>query len=227
MLPAEFQRMYSILSSFLGEAKGGFDGTHTQLQFGCPCCMEKYGEKEHGKFNLECNFFVFHCWKCASEGEEKMEGSVFKLIKLYGNGQLYKDYKECVQSLKDSELYNIDFVKKYNVCAEQIDEIELPNCFRPLREDKYFPPKAMEYLHKRGIGWSIIHDYNIGFTTQDNENKKVGERIVIPSYNKFGELNYWTGRDFTGNGSRVKYYNQKLTERESYSMRKRFSGTLT
>lgn len=214
MLPPEFQRMYSILIAFLGEAKGGFDGEHTQLQFGCPHCAEKHGDKELQKYNLECNFFVFHCWKCASEDDDEMHGSVFKLIKLYGNEQLYKNYKECVISLKESKLYNIDFANDFKVDLSQIDEVKLPNGFRPFKEDRFYPPQAMEYIQKRGITWDIIHEYNLGFTTYSEDDKIASNRIIIPSYNKFGELNYWTGRDFTNNPKRQRYYNPK-TERKS------------
>ena len=214
MLPPEFQRMYSILIAFLGEAKGGFDGEHTQLQFGCPHCAEKHGDRELQKYNLECNFFVFHCWKCASEDDDEMHGSVFKLIKLYGNEQLYKDYKECVISLKESKLYNLDFANDFKVDLSQIDEVKLPNGFRPFKEDRFYPPQAMEYIQKRGITWDIIHEYNLGFTTYTEDDKIASNRIIIPSYNKFGELNYWTGRDFTNNPKRQRYYNPK-TERKS------------
>ena len=214
MLPPEFQRMYSILIAFLGEAKGGFDGEHTQLQFGCPHCAEKHGDRELQKYNLECNFFVFHCWKCASEDEDEMHGSVFKLIKLYGNEQLYKDYKECVISLRDSKLYNLDFANNFKVDLSQIDEVKLPNGFRPFKEDRFYPPQAMDYIQKRGITWDIIHEYNLGFTTYSEEDKIASNRIIIPSYNKFGELNYWTGRDFTNNPKRQRYYNPKI-ERKS------------
>ena len=31
--------------------------------------------------------------------------------------------------------------------------------------------------------------------------------LIIPSFNKFGELNYWTGRDFTNLPKDKKYYN--------------------
>jgi hypothetical protein len=210
MLPPEFQRMYLILIAFLGEAKGGFDGEHTQLQFGCPHCAEKHGDRELQKYNLECNFFVFHCWKCASEDEDEMHGSVFKLIKLYGNEQLYKDYKECVVSLKESKLYNIDFANNFKVDLSQIDEVKLPNGFRPFKEDRFYPPQAMDYIQKRGITWDIIHEYNLGFTTYSEDDKIASNRIIIPSYNKFGELNYWTGRDFTNNPKRQRYYNPKI-----------------
>lgn len=65
-------------------------------------------------------------------------------------------------------------------------------------------------ISKRGITWDIIHEYNLGFTTYSEEDKIASNRIIIPSYNKFGELNYWTGRDFTNNPKRQRYYNPKI-----------------
>lgn len=214
MLPAEFKTMYDILASFLGEAKNGFDNENYQFQFGCPRCAEKYGKKELNKHNLECNLFVFNCWKCSSEGDDDMHGSVFKLIKLYGNDQLYKEYKACIESLKKSKLYDLNFSKQYNIDLSQIDDIQMPNNFRPFKKDKYYPKRAMEYLQNRGISWDIIDYFGLGFTTYSEENKMASNRIIIPSYNKFGELNYWTGRDFTGLSKRQKYFNPKV-ERKS------------
>ena len=101
----ELRRLYLILSSFLGEAKGGFDGTNLQLQFPCPRCIEKNGPKEAMKFNLECNLGrgVYHCWSCSSEGD-KMSGSIFRLIREYGNEALMKDYQDVLDSIKNSDL---------------------------------------------------------------------------------------------------------------------------
>ena len=37
----ELNKIYSILVSFLGDSKSDFDGKEMQLQFACPCCVEK------------------------------------------------------------------------------------------------------------------------------------------------------------------------------------------
>lgn len=213
MLPAEFRQMYEILSSFLGEAKGGFDGERTQLQFGCPNCIEKHGESEHSKYNLECNFFVYHCWKCSSE-DDYMSGNVLKLIKKYGNDDFYNQYRKCIQSLKSSKLYKIDFIKDFNVDIEKIDTLSLPKYYRSFKQGKYYPKRALEYLQKRGIDWPIIEQFNIGFTTYQEDDTIRSNRIILPSYGKYGELNYWTGRDFTGNDKRQKYCNPKVERKD-------------
>ena len=214
----ELRRIYNILSSFLGEAKNGFDGKNMQLQSPCPRCVEKYGSREELKFNLECNIALqkFNCWKCSDEGDD-MHGSIIKLIKLYGNERLLKEYKEAIHSLRESKMYKLNFSDdEFNIDTKsvEIDDLRLPRGFRRITEDKYVPEKVMDYLNSRGIGYDIIDKFNMGYVEYDKDNFMSNYRIYIPSYDKFGDLNYWTGRDYLSRDKVVKYYNPK-TERKS------------
>ena len=216
IIPEELYRIKAILDSFLGESKQDLDAS-CQLEYPCPRCVEKYGNKEIRKYNLSISLSggVYNCWKCSDESDDEMHGSLIKLIKIYGNERLLKEYKEEIRSLRDSKLYKIGYAKELNInttFAER-DDIKLPTSYRPFKEGKYYPSEALEYLQKRGISWDIINEYNIGFTTFNPENKIVSNRIIIPSYNKFGELNYWTGRDFTGK-KKQKYFNPVAERKE-------------
>ena len=176
--------MYGILVSFLGEAKNGFDGKNMQLQFACPNCIEKYGKGEERKMNLEVSISkqVFRCWKCSDEGDN-MSGSILKLIKLYGNEELLKEYKEAIRSFRESKLYKLNFSDdEFNIDTKsvEIEDLMLPKSFRQLREDKYYPKKVLEYLNNRGIGWDIIEKYNIGYTEYDKDNFMASYRVYIP-----------------------------------------------
>ena len=53
----------------------------------------------------------------------------------------------------------------------------------------------------------------IGYTTYDTTQKQVSSRIIIPSFNEYGELNYWTGR-FTKLKHRQKYYNPIIERKD-------------
>jgi len=210
----ELDKIYSILVSFLGEAKNGFDGKNMQLQFACPNCVEKYGKSEERKTNLEVNIAsgLYHCWKCSDEGD-KMSGSILKLIKIYGNEKLLNDYKEAIRSFRESKLYKLNFSdNEFNIDTKsiEIEDLRLPKSFRLLKEDKYYPKRVLEYLNKRGIGWDIIEKYNIGYTEYDKDNYMSSYRVYIPSYDKYGDLNYWTGRDYLNRDKVVKYYNPKI-----------------
>lgn len=213
-MEAELNKIYSILESFLGESKSGFDGKNMQLQFPCPNCVEKYGKAEERKFNLEINLSkqLFHCWKCADEGDE-MYGSILKLIKLYGNEQLLKEYKEAIHSLRESKLYKLNFSDDdFNIDTKsvEIEDLKLPSSFKYIRKDKPLPKDVAKYLNSRGIGWDIIERYSMGYTEYTKDSFMPSYRIYIPSYDKYGDLNYWTGRDYLNRDKVVKYYNPKV-----------------
>lgn len=199
------------MSSFLGQPKGEITESG-QLQFACPRCVAEKGSKEEHKFNLEVNIFKgFQCWSCCSMDDE-MKGSISKLIKIYGNNEILKEYRQLILEMKNEPLYELQFKDTLEPFLKK--ETQLPSNFRPLRENKYAPTKVMEYLKKRGIDWDIINEFNLGYTAYDENNKQISSRIIIPSYNQYGELNYWTGRDYTGIEHRQKYFNPP-TERKT------------
>ena len=211
---SELDKIYNILTSFLGEAKNGFDGKNMQLQFGCPKCVEKYGKVEEQKFNLEISLSkqLYRCWKCDDEGEH-MSGSILKLIKIYGNERLLKDYKEAIRSFRESKMYKLNFSEdEFNIDTKtiELEDLRLPKSFKLLRKDKFCPKPVMEYLSKRGIGWDIIEKYNLGYTEYVKDDFMPSYRVYIPSYDKYGDLNYWTGRDYLDRKGVVKYYNPKV-----------------
>lgn len=205
-----FRRFQTLMSSFLGEPKNPINDAG-QLQFGCPRCIAEKGERESSKFNLEVNLFKgFQCWSCCSMDDE-MKGSISKLIKMFGNEQIMSEYRKLILEMKNEPLYELHFQHTTEPLLKK--ETQLPPNFRPLNEERYTPKKALEYLFKRGIKWDIIEDFGLGYTAYDVNNKQVSSRIVIPSYSQYGELNYWTGRDYTGLEGRQKYFNPK-TERK-------------
>ena len=211
---SELDKIYNILASFLGEAKNGFDGKNMQLQFGCPKCIENKGEREAHKYNLECNLQIqrFNCWACSNEGEQ-MSGSILKLIKMYGNEKLLAEYKEAIRSFRESKMYKLNFSEdEFNIDTKaiELEDLRLPKSFKLLRKDKFCPKPVMEYLSKRGIGWDIIEKYNLGYTEYVKDDFMPSYRVYIPSYDKYGDLNYWTGRDYLDRKGVVKYYNPKV-----------------
>ncbi len=210
MIPQEIYNLKSLLVQCLGESKKELDESY-QLQFACPRCIENKGDGEKRKFNLEVNLKkgVFNCWSCG-QFDEEMHGSILKLFKLYGNESIIKEYKDTVQSLQQSKLYQISFENgDFNIDFTIVEnnDVNLPNNFTAFNKDKKNNYKALDYLLKRGITWDIINKYKIGYTKYDENFKQLSSRIIIPSFNKFGELNYWTGRDFTNLPKRQKYYN--------------------
>ena len=217
MIPNEIYKLKSLLDSFLGESRKELDESY-QLQYSCPRCRENKGVSEDRKKNLEINIKLncYQCWACGQYDDE-MHGSIIKLIKLYGNETILREYKETIYSLRQSKLYEVSFDKNdFNIDTTVFERetVKLPSNFKKFNREAYNASKAIEYLTNRGIDWDIIDFYNICYTMYDENNKQVSSRIIIPSFNKFGELNYWTGRDYLGFDKRQKYYNPQIERKD-------------
>ena len=216
----ELEKLYNILTVFLGESKSGYSEGQMQYQFPCPHCIEKYGYQEARKYNLEVSFTkggVYQCWKCSSEGDDLMHGSIKKLIRLFGNEKLLDEYTNVIHSIRDSELYKLHFSDFDRTIIER-EALKLPPSFKFFNKNERNNYGALKYLQNRGIGWDIIEKYKIGYTEKEEENKKGSFRIIIPSYNALGELNYWVGRDYLPKSKkyaqRLKYDNPKVEKKD-------------
>lgn len=215
----EIKKLKGILDSILGEPKQELDSS-MQLEYPCPRCIEKYGKGEIRKSNLSLSLSKqkFQCWKCASEGDNDMKGSVVKLIRMYGNERLLSEYRETIRSIRESDLYKLHYLDSdFNIEIPVIEkeELKLPSSFKRFKKGESHRKGAMEYLAKRGIRWDIIERYGIGYTEGEEEpsDKKYSYRIIIPSYDEYGELNYWVGRDYIPKSSRIKYANPKVEKK--------------
>lgn len=196
------QRIYNILVSLLGESKqGGYDKGVTQYQFNCPYCADEKGSVDN-KYNLEVSFSLgkFHCWSCGNAGP------ISRLIKMRGGKPLADEYFRIIQDLKDNKYYNLDLFKDNGDFFEE-QYIKLPKTFQKIDLATCRDKSLKAYLEKRKITQDIIDKYNIGRTTWDEEDWTWRNRIIFPSYNAVGDLNYFIGRTYKDNDKRNKYKN--------------------
>jgi len=217
MIAQEIRQMYEILVSFLGKSKSPLDDT-LQLQFSCPNCQERDGAQESHKYHLEVNIAkgIYHCWKCASV-DDSMRGSVYKLIRIYGNKELLSEYKDAVASFRESSLYKLHYDKddfQTDSSDENTNNVDFPDGYTELVKGIHDDSPAFKYLSKRGIDWPIINNYHIGFISGQGVQKSLLNRIVLPSFDKYGDINYWTARDFTGNSRRQRYFNPYVERKD-------------
>lgn len=210
----QFQKILDLLESFLGPSIRGFDD-NLQAQFDCPACaIDKGLYGGDGKHNLEVNVRhgVFKCWACSQTNN--MSGSIYKLIRTYGNKQLLEAYKNEIYTIRQSKLYDLNLHNGDFKTEEESDFLDdagvsLPLSYKPIDyTSKNIPRQVISYLQNRGIPEFIVKRFRLGYTTNQDPDYQVRNRIIIPSYDRFGELNYWTGRDFTGK-RKLKYYNHK------------------
>ena len=182
----EFDEIVEIISEFLGEPKKIYE-SKSQISWNCPVC-----DDGNNKGNLEVNIekSVFHCWSCGDV--EGTHGSLGKLFDKYGNKKLKK-------------LYNVLKPETVQPKQKKIKKLTLPEGFTLFSESSPAYPvrrQAYNYLKNRGITDEIIKKYNIGFCDRGSHTG----RIVIPSYDSNGELNYYVARSWDTK-SKFKYKN--------------------
>lgn len=185
-----------ILESFLGEHRK-HNETNGQVSFDCPACSaEKEMPEGDGKGNLEVNYQkdVFKCWVC--KDTNNMYGPIGKLIKQYGTKKNLKDYRL--------------FKPEFNPNSKRVETIaELPEGFKLLKDctsSDFKYNSAIKYLQERNITGDIIQNFEIGYTTKG----KFFNRIIIPSYDEDGYLNYFIARWFDKTYTKVKYLNPDI-----------------
>jgi DNA primase len=163
----------------------------TDAVYFCPKC-------NHYKRKLEVSLITgkYNCWVCGFSGLNF--GSLLK--KLNAPHECYEAIGQIKNKKVTHELWDL-FEEPYS-----IQEIHnLPSefkslCDKNIRSIEY--KNAINYLKQRGVTEIDIYRYNIGYCeTGDYKN-----RIVIPSYDSNGFLNFYSCRDFYNN-SYLKYLN--------------------
>jgi hypothetical protein len=196
------QFLADILESFLGEPRKHNEDTG-QIAFDCPACSAEKGLPEgDGKGNLEINYNMnkFKCWACSETNH--MHGPVIKLLKRYATPRHIRDY---LILKPDADI----------VIAKQVTDVvvELPDEYKKLSEctpQDYKYGVAMNYLRKRGIGPDIIKEFDIGYAVKG----KYFNRIIIPSYDADGKVNYFIARWFDREYNKIKYLNPTAEKQE-------------
>jgi DNA primase len=182
----ENEALVELLEEVLGD-HGLHYPNRGQISFNCPVC-----DDDRNKHNLEVNYIgnVFKCWSCGDS--EGTHGPLGRIFDKYGN----KKQKKLYNVLKPETVVKREKPKK---------QLKLPDGFTLFKDSSPIYPvrrQAMNYLKSRGITDEMIEKYQIGFCDKGDHSG----RIVIPSYNTKGELNYYIARSWNPM-SRAKYKN--------------------
>jgi len=182
----ENDALVELLEEVLGD-HGLHYPNRGQISFNCPVCDD--GRNKH---NMEVNYIdnVYKCWSCGDS--EGTHGALGRIFDKYGNR-------------KQKKLYNV--LKPETVVKREKKKktLKLPEGFTLFKDSSPVYPvrrQAMNYLKNRGITDEIIEKFGIGFCDKGDH----AGRIVIPSYNTKGELNYYIARSWNPM-SRAKYKN--------------------
>jgi hypothetical protein len=199
------QEFHSVIKSVFDDVQGY--NVSEQLSVNCPRCQESAGLSEpDGKYNLEINTAkrVFRCWKC---DEPRFSGSLGSLIYQYGSKadyEIYKVYNQSYIQYNDDEIEQVHYVV-----------VELPAEIIYFSKMDITDPDHLEAYNymviDRKISKEILLKYNIGFCIIG----KYKKRIIIPSYDKDGNVNYFVARNYDKKYKKIKPYDNPKANKSS------------
>ena len=164
-----------------------------ELAFYCPFC-------NHSKQKLQVNTETqkWHCWTCNSGGK--------KLTSLLRKLDVDRNTISIIREIYGDSNYN----PKQEDSETKI-YISLPKEYISLNESpKGFNPEykqAINYLTQRGITQKEIVKYSIGYC----KDGLYARRVIIPSYNSDGSLNYFISRSYYQD-EKMKYKNPPISK---------------
>ena len=184
----------NIVTTTLSNALGSYLTLKgNELAFYCPFC-------NHHKQKLQVNTETqkWHCWTCNSGGKKltsllrklDVDRKTISIIReIYGDSNWTPQQEDA-----DTKVF-ISLPKEFISLAEE------PKGFNP--EYKH----AIHYLTERGITMKDIIKYNIGYCKEG----LYGRRVIIPSYNSDGSLNYFVSRSYYPE-EKMKYKNPPISK---------------
>ena len=139
---------------------------------------------------------AWHCW--ISDKKGRSINSLFKQMNL--GKQYFEQLSKIIQSAK---------YKNFDTEEKVVEIIALPEDYRPLWKPKKTPDfrNAMSYLKKRGVTIFDILKYRIGYC----ESGEYSGKIIIPSYDCTGQLNYFVSRAYY-EADKYKHKNPKISK---------------
>jgi len=168
----------NIINSFLGD----YHRTGNEYLFNCPFC-------HHHKKKLSLNFEKgkYKCWICDEHG------SIRKLVRKKARWDLFQKWK-ILDGIVDLDTNLSDLFTEKTRGQDEI--FSMPDKFVTLtsKNRTLSHKKPLGYLEKRGITEDDILYWKIGFCFGG----EYVDRVIFPSFNLNGDLNYFVGRTITG-----------------------------
>lgn len=171
--------------------KGRLSGNGKNFDVRCPICAPSDASKK--KLSIRTDNEANHCWVCGFKAR-----SLAPLLKKFGTQDQLNKYREKFGGGSlDSQL----------VTGEKFEEnkLELPKDFQLLVNASISDPdvKAIwRYLVDRGLSERDAWYFKLGLSNE----MRWRRRVIMPSFDIFGRLNYFTARSIDKN-KRPKYDN--------------------
>jgi hypothetical protein len=161
-----------ILTRALGACT--LDRKGINAAFRCPDC----GGSKKQKFIVRIDTGQYHCWVCDARGS-----SIAKVLR-----------KLSPEAAARWEGVTGSHQRRFLDEVVEAPKVELPLGFRLLAEcmDTYDPDTraCIDYIRNRGLGLREMWYFRFGFVRRG----RLARRVIMPSFDSEGKLNYWTAR---------------------------------
>ena len=186
-----FTSKVEFLRQVFGNISVARDGVNVAVK--CPVC----DESEKKKFSINTETWQCHCWVCGIKG-----GNPYKIFKEHIGEDVAIFFKD--RFLKEKFNHQTD-TNDTSLC------VELPSSFLPLFINSHHSDpdvkNCLTYLRNRGITHRDLWYFKLGTAVTG----KFRRRIIIPSFDSEGSLNYFSSRSIDDN-SKFKYVNSKASK---------------
>jgi DNA primase len=167
-----------LVESVLGKGQSTSKGNYA---FKCPFCTHHKNKMEISLRTTAKRENFWHCWVCGAKGKTILT--------------LFKKIKAPQDKIAELNILIVPSKKEEHI---DISVLELPKEFISLSNEvenkiaQIEAKHALKFLKKRGITQDDIIKYNIAFCKEG----KYEYRVIIPSYDSLGKLNYFIARDY-------------------------------
>jgi len=181
----------SFISNVFGEIQMARDGRNVAVC--CPSC----GEKEKKKLAIRLDDWQFHCWVCGSKGK-----TLVPMLRKHSAREVLSYYRDrflgqVIRESNDEE-------------TETIESVSLPEGTKLIAENLGTKDPDLRaciaYLKTREIDEDLMWRFRLCFSSTGRHRR----RILMPSFDASGELNYFVSRSI--DGSFPKYLNCKANK---------------
>jgi DNA primase len=174
----------NILKEILGDCYQ----SGNEYLFSCPRPDCKRHKK---KLSINLTKDKFKCWICDFNGK-----TIRRIIIRYGNFNHNREWNELNGIVEISDYERIfDFREE---AEEKVEPPELPAEFQSLcnRDHSLSSLPFRRYLRERGITQQDILYWKMGYAVSG----EYEGRVIIPSFNNLGKVDYYVGRRIDGGG---------------------------
>lgn len=185
-----FTNKIDFLRHVFGEVEIARDGVNVAVY--CPVCENKSGKK---KFSINVETWNCHCWVCDAKGR-----NLFLILKKSFSHDVAHRYRErflkddqgCNNLEREDDSFNVLLPEKFTLLCKSFEsnDPDIKDCIR--------------YLLRRGLTKKDFWYFRLG-TSSTGVHRR---RIIIPSFDSDGKLNYLVSRSIDPD-RKPKYINSK------------------